>query len=239
MSNGFTWHHATTLFTQSILSTLCHMDMAPGVQAHGHSLGGAYILFPLPAASCSMAKTTQIWFRLNESLREKQRPIPLPDNMNPPTFWLLFVLMTVCNDSELSHSKDYFVFSLKMKRHCVNKRAEMAHVGREGWPQDTSTQSGGWMNVQEQEGTAIPWQKREPSGSRCGAKQQSPSRPLNGKTWSNHQFPSLLDLKPSTFTGVWRRGEKTFSKDPSYVGCGAEELSVSNTREPLHAKHTG
>lgn len=60
MGSGFTWRHAITLLTQSIPPTPCHMDMAPGAQAHGHSLGGAYTLFPPPADSCSMAKTTQL-----------------------------------------------------------------------------------------------------------------------------------------------------------------------------------
>lgn len=170
---------------------------------------GCTPLLPHPA-SYSKAKTAQLWFRLNESLRIKQRRGGLSLGWTKwayPPFVLLFVLKWQYAMTQYSHSKKttlYFLF-LKMKWNkwaengsCWEGKKSSEHINA-AWRLNEC--AGMW-------GDRIPWW----GGADDKATQQSPSQLLSGKTWrSKHRSPSLLDLA-STFTGTGGREERTFAK---------------------------
>lgn len=117
---------------------------------------------------------------------KKRRPTAFPDEMNPPTSWLLFVLKWWQDAMTQSYhtQKDYFVFFLKMKGQSVNKWAENGSC-REGkmtsghinavWRLNKCAGKGSDRNslVERRAGWKQMW-------GPCSKALQSPSKPLSG-----------------------------------------------------------
>lgn len=218
------------LFSQSLLPTPCYMERLLSEVQVVPTLCAFHSQAPVPRLR--LLGCDSGW--MSESLRGKKfySLARWYEHTHPLTFFVLEWWQYAVTQNYHTQ-RDYFVFFLKMKRQCVSKWAENVS-GRDDLRAHQCRVKAEWMC---KNGRAQQFLGRKES--QVEAKQQSPSKPLDGKTWSNHQFPSLPDLKPSTFIGGWRRRIKTFSKEPSYAGSGAGELSVSNTREPLHAKQLG